>query len=461
MMFGLPEVAAAIGSGAAPPPVRVSGWSVDSRTLQPGDLFFALRGPNHDGHDFVPQALEKGAVAAVVDRELAAGGALLPVDDSYRALQTLATWARRRWPGTVVAVTGSAGKTTTKDIIASLLGTRLKAGKTVGNFNNDVGLPLSILRLPDDSETAVLEIGMNHPGEIRKLAAIARPDIGVVTNVGYAHLENFDSIDGVARAKRELIEALPRNGAAVLNADDARALRFREVHPGPVVTFGFSDRADVRADRLERSAQGMRFHLAGAGWFETRLQGRHAVSNILAGIAVAGLFGIEPRQLAPAVAALEASPMRGRRFTHQGITILDDCYNSNPDAVRTMLETLRDTPARRRIAVLGEMLELGRWAETLHQEIGRYVAACGVDVLVGIRGAARRMADAAVDAGLPASAAYFFPGPEEAGDHLRTLAREGDVILFKGSRATHVERALERFLGSGPRRPPAPGSRAR
>ena len=289
---------------------------------------------------------------------------------------------------------------------------------------------------------------MNHPGEIRKLAAIARPDVGVVTNVGYAHIENFDSIDSVALAKRELIEALADGDTAVLNADDERVLRFREAHNGPVVTFGFSELADVRAEGVAPSALGTRFRVAGVGWFETRLEGRHGVSNILAGLAVARVFGIELRELVAAVRTLEAGTMRGRRFTHQGITIVDDCYNSNPDAVRAMLETLRATPARRRIAVLGEMLELGRWAETLHQEIGRHVAACGVDVLVGIRGAARQIADAAVDAGLPASAAYFFPGPEQAGVHLRKLAREGDVILFKGSRSTHVERALEKFLAA-------------
>jgi UDP-N-acetylmuramoyl-tripeptide--D-alanyl-D-alanine ligase len=333
-----------------------------------------------------------------------------------------------------------------KDIIAELLSVKKRTGKTAGNFNNHVGLPLSILRLADDVEVGVLEIGMNHAGEVRFLAELADPQVGVVTNVGYAHVENFDSLDGVARAKRELIESLPAEGTAVLNADDELVTRFADQHPGPVVRFGFSEDADVRALRLERTPDGSRFEVAGEGMFDTRLDGRHAVSNILAGMAVARIFGIAPAELRDAVASLEPGAMRGRRFTHQGITIFDDCYNSNPEAVRAMIETLRDTPGRRKIAVLGEMLELGRSAETLHQKIGRDVAACGVHVLVGIRGAARQMADAAVAAGLPASAAYFFPEPDEAGDMLRKLAREGDVILFKGSRGTHVERALERFL---------------
>jgi len=452
MMIPLPDVAAAISSGSAPPPGMVSGWSVDTRTLDRGDLFFALRGPNFDGHKFVPEALRKGAAAAVVERPFEAGGELLPVEDAYRALRDLASWARRRWGGTVVAVTGSAGKTSTKDIIASLLSVKMRVGKTTGNFNNHVGLPLSILRLPDDAEAAVLEIGMNHAGEIRQLAGIGGPNVGVVTNAGFAHIENFDSVEGVARAKRELIESLPPDGVAVLNADDERVTRFGGGHPGPVVRFGFSGGADVRALGVERTAGGIRFEIAGEGHFESRLEGRHGVRNILAGVAAAGVFGIGPAELRDAIATLEPGARRGRRFTHEGITVIDDCYNSNPDAVRAMLETLRDTPGRRRIAVLGEMLELGRWTGPLHQEIGRFVAACGVDVLVGIRGAARLMADAAVAAGLPAGAAYFFPGPELAGGHVRKLARAGDVILFKGSRGARVERALERFL-----EPEAPG----
>ncbi len=448
MMIGLAEVAAVIGSRVTPPPAAANGWSVDSRTLQAGEVFFALRGPNHDGHDYVAEALNKGALAAVIERPVAAAGTLLPVEDTCRALQTLAAWGRRRWPGTVIAVTGSAGKTTTKDVIAHLLGTRMKIGKTVGNFNNHVGLPLSILRLEEDCQAAVLEIGMNHAGEIRHLAGIAQPEIGVVTNVGYAHIENFDSVAGVARAKRELIEALPGTGTAVLNADDPRVVRFREIHPGPVVTFGFCDGAAVRATAIERSSAGTRFQVNGV-WMTTPLEGRHGVRNILAALAVGRAMGFEPGAFVEAVASLEPPPMRGRRFVHRGITIIDDCYNSNPDAVRAMLEMLGATPARRRIAVLGEMLELGRWTEALHREIGRYVAECGVDVLVGIRGAAQWLVEAASDAGMRAGAACFFSDALEAGEHLKQVAGEGDVILFKGSRGVRVERALERFLERG------------
>ncbi len=445
MTLALDQVAAAIGSPARPPKAAVSGWSVDSRTLAPGDVFFALRGPHHDGHAFVGEAFAKGAAAAVVDRPVEASGPLLPVPSTYRALKDLAAWARRQWPGTVVAVTGSAGKTTTKEAIAHLLAGRFAVGKSAGNYNNHVGVPLSLLRLPDGCQVAVLELAMNHAGEIAELAAIARPQIGVVTMVGHAHVQFFGSIEEVARAKRELIEALPPDGAAVLNADDARVARFRDVHPGRVITFGFSEAADVRAAAYERTPSGARFQLAGGGWFETRLEGRHGVRNLLAALAVARLFGLQPEELVPAVAAFEPPAMRGRRLAWRGITILDDSYNANPEAVCAMFETLREMPGRRRIAVLGEMLELGPHSEALHRQVGRQAAA-SADVLIGVRGDARFLVDAAVEAGLATEAAYFFEEPEQAGEQLRRLAREGDVVLFKASRGTRIERALEAFM---------------
>lgn len=431
---------------------QVTGWSVDSRTLRPGDLYFALRGPNHDGHAYVTEVLKKGAVGAVVDRavvnrEVEGGAAVLKVGDSLTALQALASAARREWNGEVVGVTGSAGKTTTKDVIAEMLSEEFKTSKTEGNLNNHVGLPLSLLRIDDQARLAVLEMGMNHAGEIRALAEIARPNVGVVTNVGWAHMENFDSIEGVAAAKRELIEALPSNGTAVLNADDPRVAAFATVHTGRVVTYGESERADVRAEEVKVSDQGLSFRV-GATLFESPLTGRHSVANLLAGIAVAGIYGIAPDRLRDRARSLRPGKMRGERFQHRGILVFNDCYNSNPDAARAMLAVLRDTPARRRLAVLGEMLELGRWAEPLHREVGSYAAECGIDVLVGLRGAACHMLDAAKRSGLRADAAFFFDDPIPAGQLVRSLAQPGDAVLFKGSRGVHVELALEQFLAS-------------
>jgi UDP-N-acetylmuramoyl-tripeptide--D-alanyl-D-alanine ligase len=287
---------------------------------------------------------------------------------------------------------------------------------------------------------------MNHAGEIRELAKIAKPNVGVVTNVGYAHIEAFDSIEGVAAAKRELIEALPADGVAVFNADDPRVARFSETFPGRVVRFGLAAEADVRAEDIEYSLDGVRFRV-GDIHFDSPVFGRHAVSNLLCGIAVAGLYGIRPDELREAAHTFTPGKMRGTLITRDGLLIYDDCYNANPDAVKAMLDLLNDTPAVRRIAVLGEMLELGRWAEPLHRDIGQYAAMSGISVLVGIRGVARKMVDAAIEGGLAADAAFFFEDPESAGEQLKKIAREGDAILFKGSRGTQVERALERFLG--------------
>jgi len=414
-----------------------SSWSIDTRTLAPGDVFFAL----NDGYKFADVALEKGALAVVVDHEIAPNPAVIHVADTLRYLQDLATTARTDWAGTVVGVTGSAGKTSTKDAIAHLLSAELAVGKTAGNFNNHIGVPLSILRLPQTCRVGVLEMGMNHAGEIRELCKMARPDIGVVTNVGYAHVEFFDSIDGIAAAKRELIESLPPSGTAVLNADDERVSRFADVHPGRSITYGFSEDAGVRAEWIDQN----HFRCEGVE-FEAQLSGRHAISNILAAIATAAIFGIAAKHLVEPTRTLAPAHMRGERIEHNGIIILNDSYNSNPAAVRAMLDVLTDTPAHRRIAVLGEMLELGNTTEPLHRDLGKYVAERGIDVLITIRGAARFMADEAKKAGLSGSAAYFFETPEEAGHFLKQFTTAGDAILFKGSRGVKVERALQALI---------------
>jgi UDP-N-acetylmuramoyl-tripeptide--D-alanyl-D-alanine ligase len=275
------------------------------------------------------------------------------------------------------------------------------------------------------------------------LAAIAKPNIGVVTNVGYAHVEFFGSIDGVAAAKRELIEALPPDGVAVLNADDERVARFRETHPGESVTFGFSERADVRAEDVEFRDGVARFRALGVD-FEAGVAGRHGVINLLAAIAVAKVFQIAPECLRDAVRTFSAGRMRGEKTEHNGIVVWNDCYNSNPEAAESMLDVLRETPAARRIAVLGEMLELGGAAEELHRRVGRYAAARQIDLLVAVRGNARAMAEAAAGAGMTVR---FFEDPVEAGDFVRQEARPGDAVLFKGSRGVRVERAMERVVG--------------
>lgn len=420
----------------------VAGWSIDSRTVMPGDLFFALPGETHDGHLHVAEALAKGAIAAVVERPVTAAP-VFRVENTLQSLQHLAAYARQWWAGTVVGVTGSAGKTGTKDILAHLVAVARPTGKTVGNLNNHLGVPLSILRLPDEAQCAVLEMGMNHGGEIRRLCEIAKPEVAVVTNVGYAHIENFTSIEGIAAAKRELVEGLPADGLAVLNYDDPRVREFP--HGGKRIRFGLTEGADVRPQEFRLSAGETTFRLDGVD-FRSELTGRHSLLNILAGITVARELGSPLETLQDAVAELRPGKMRGERRQIGGVTVWDDCYNSNPDAARAMLDLLADAPAQRRIAVLGEMRELGAWAEELHRGIGQYAAEHGVTVLLGIRGAARHLVDAGRASGLDAGAALFFETPEAAGEHLRQIAQDGDVILFKGSRGTQVELALSRFL---------------
>jgi UDP-N-acetylmuramoyl-tripeptide--D-alanyl-D-alanine ligase len=452
MRLALPWIATAIGAHVrtALPNVEIEAFGVDSRTLAPGTLFFALRGESgRDGHDFAAAASKRGAAALVVERPVEAPAPQLLVPDTLDALQQLASAARGAWgepPGhTIIGVTGSAGKTTTKDAIAATLSAAFPTGKTSGNFNNHLGVPLSLLHLPDAARAGVIELGMNHAGEIRRLAAIARPHIGVVTIVGTAHIEAFDSIEDIALAKRELVEALPAAGVAVLNADDPRVRAFAEVHPGRSLLYGLAEDAEVAATAVDYLEDGVRFRVRDVE-FVCPLPGPAGVRTALAALACGLEFDLPLEAMREAVASLEAPHMRGQRLRHAGMTIWNDCYNSSPEAAKMMLDVLVAAPARRHLAVLGEMRELGRWSEDLHRDVGLHAARCGISVLVGIRGAAGHLVRAARDAGLAACAASFFDEPEAAGAWLKSVAQPGDAILFKGSRGTRVELALEEFL---------------
>ena len=442
MKLALSQIALALKQVWSGPDALAIGWSTDTRSLVAGDFFFPLTGPNHDGHAHLADAFAKGAIGAVVDRDVEADGPTLRVANTLEALQQVAAWARLDWGGDVVGVTGSAGKTTTKEIIAQILECGLPTGKTLGNFNNHVGLPLSILRLDRKSKVAVLEMGMNHAGEIRDLAKIAKPRMAVVTNVGHAHIEFFDSIEGIAAAKRELVEALPADGIAVLNADDSRVATMARLDL-KTITYSIVSNATWQARDCAYTDTGVQFTVNGIQ-FESPVTGRHNILNILAGVAVGNEYGIPMRDMANAARALPVLKMRGERIVHNGVTIWNDSYNANPDAMRAMVDVLRDTRAVNRIAVLGEMRELGAWAERLHTDTGVYIAKMGIDVLIAVHGEAKHMAEAAANAGL--KQVHFVDAAETAGELLKTIARPGDAILFKGSRGVHIERALERYL---------------
>jgi len=424
------------------------GYSIDSRTLRPGDLFFAVKGERLDGHDFVEQALAKGAAAAVVRKDQLARYSvktrLLAVEDTLVALQTLATALRRLWGKLVVGVTGSAGKTTTKEAIAHLLATRYRVLKSEGNFNNHFGLPLMLLKLQPEQEVAVIEIGMSHAGEIAALAKIAQPEIGVVICVAPVHLEFFNSVSEIARAKYELIASLPAGGTAVLNADDEYVSQFGRDFKGKVVRFGLKAPADIRAEHIQQcGALGSEFDLVVDGCREKAtlpLVGNHNVSNALAAVAVALERGLTPSEAVEALRTLAPADRRGQVVQLGNITVINDCYNSNPKALNAMVDVLAAIPAKRHIVVAGEMLELGSSGEELHRRAGRHMAEKKIDVLLGVRGLAQPMVEAARQAGIRAE---FVPTPETAGEWLAQETRAGDMVLLKASRGVKLERALE------------------
>ena len=430
----------------------VQGYSIDSRTLQPGELFFAVKGERLDGHDFVEQALSRGAIAAVVEKGQLARYSnptgLLAVDDTLVALQTLATAVRKMWGKTAIGVTGSMGKTTTKEAMAHLLAIKHRVHRTKGNFNNHFGLPLGLLTLEPEYDVAVVEMGMSHSGEIAALAHIALPNQAVVTNVAPVHLQSFDSIAGIARAKYELIAALPHGGTAVLNADDEYVCQFGRDFKGKVVMFGLKPAADVRAENIEvLGAEGTRFDLVSREIRQpvhSPLLGKHNVYNVLAAAAIALEHGITPSEIAAALPCLQPADKRGQVVQVGNITVLYDCYNSSPKALMAAVDTLAAMPARRRIVVAGEMLELGATGEQLHRECGRYMAGVHagskLDFLLGVRGLAQPMVEAAGEAGLKVE---FVATPEEAGEWLAHETREGDVVLLKASRGVKLEKALE------------------
>ena len=426
------------------------GYSIDSRTVQPGDLFFAVKGERLDGHDFVHQALERGAVSAVVRKDQLARFSvktcLLAVDDTLVALQTLATAVRRLWGKPVVGITGSVGKTTTKEAIAHVLSSHYKVLKSEGNLNNHFGLPLMLLKLQSEHEIAVIEMGMSHSGEIAALAKIAQPETGVVTVVAPVHLEFFDSIAGIARAKYELIESLPASGTAVLNADDEYVSQFGRDFKGKVLLYGTRAPADVRAENIKSGgAEGSEFDVVVEGMRAHAvlpLVGAHNISNALAAVAVSLDRGIKLSDAVATLATLKPADKRGQVVQVGNIRVINDCYNSNPKALEAMVDALAAIPAKRRLVVAGEMLELGPAGEQMHNVAGQQIAEKKLDMLLGVRGLARHLVDGAKARGMHAE---FVATPEEAGEWLARETRDGDVILLKASRGVKLEKALEKW----------------
>jgi len=436
---------------------RFAAISIDSRTIGRGALFVAIRGDRLDGHAFVTEAVARGAGGVVVSDPASAAGldAAVPVvvvDDTTGALQALARHVRRASGARVVAITGSAGKTTTKEATALFLEARYRTMRNRGNLNNHIGLPLSLLELQGGAEVAVVELGMNHAGEISRLVAIAGPDVRVWTNVGTAHLEFFGSQDAIAEAKAEILEGARPDTVLVANADDERIMARVPRFAGRVVTFGAARPAAVRAVHVASAGlEGSRALVrppAGEVELETRLPGRGNLLNVLAATAVAVDMGVSLPEIASRAARLGPAAHRGEVVTLAGgVTVIDDSYNASPSAVAQALELLGTAPAgRRRVAFLGEMLELGPGSEGLHRECGRLAAGAGVAALVTVGGAsARALGEGAVAAGLAAAATTHADDGEQAAALAGALVRDGDVVLVKGSRAVRMERVVDRL----------------
>ena len=423
--------------------IETSSVVIDSREVKPDSIFFAIKGERLDGHQFVSQAFEKGARGAVVARvpeNVPEDKGIVQVADTTAALQQLAKSIRARQPFTLIGITGSAGKTTTKEMIATLIATERRTHKSWGNFNNQIGAPLCLDNVPDDAEVVVSEMGMNHKGEIAQIAGLMRPDIGVYTNIAPVHIEFFGTIEKIAEAKRELLENLREGGTVVVNNDNEHVVRISRDYAGPKVTYGIDHDADFRAVNIrERGLLGTRFVVDGRE-FELALPGRHNLENLLAAIATARTVGISWDGIARGIANVKPAYHRGVIVAWRGATIYDDTYNSNPYALRRALELMMQAETEgRRIAVIGDMLELGEQETQFHRDAGRAIPK-SIDVIAGVGKRTKALLDGAREAGL--ANLHHFDDAHSAGEFLKNEIREGDLVLIKGSRGVGLDKIV-------------------
>lgn len=437
------------------PSLSFCGYSIDSRTVEPGELFFALVA-ERNGHEFVTHAARRGARGAVISQDVkisAPDFGLLRVEDTLEALQRLSQSVLLDHPVRVVGITGSIGKTTTKEFTACLLSRRHNVLKSKDNFNNQIGLPLSVLALNERHNVAVLEMGMNHPGEIKLLTRLAPPNVAVITNINPVHLEFFDSMEAIAAAKKEILLGAKNDAVAVLNGDDPRIKAISADWRGRKILFGLSEGADIRAMNVQPSGSaGLSLDLVYGGekapvkvpfFYETYLY------NFLAAAGTARALSVPLDDILTQAPTLTPLPMRGMLMRRDKITVVDDSYNSNPKALESALKDTARIAARRRVAVLGDMLELGAHEAKFHREAGRQAVEAGWDVLVTIGEKSRAMAEGALEAGMSEDRVYSFADSEEAAEKIWSIIQEGDLILVKGSRGIKTERILERFKEKG------------
>lgn len=423
---------------------------IDSREAKPDSAFFAIQGERLDGHQFLEQALAtaRGAVVSQLPDPLPAGKGIVKVDDTTTALQNLARSIRQRQPFTLIGITGSAGKTTTKEMIATLIGTERRTFKSWGNFNNLIGCPLCIDNVPDDAEVVVSEMGMNHKGEIALLAGLTHPDVGVYTNIGPVHIEFFGTVEKIAEAKAELLENVKPDGTIVINTDNEHVMRISERFPGTKVTYGIEHEAMFHAtDVRERGLLGVSFKLKDHP-MELALPGRHNLENLLAAMAAARAVGISWDGIIRGMQQLKPAYHRGVIVNAGGAQIYDDTYNSNPYALARALTLLEQADVSgRRIAVIGDMLELGERELEYHAETGRNVPK-SIDVVVGVGKRSRALLDGAKEAGFRDDQLHHFDDAAGAAEFLKGFIREGDLVLVKASRGIGLDKVVSQLEGA-------------
>lgn len=429
--------------------VAVTGIQHDSRNVRSGDLFIALTGERADGHDYVAKARQAGAVAALVSRPVEDELPQILVEDTLLAYGAIAKAYRRELNIPVIAITGSVGKTTTKEMIACVLSGKYQISKTQGNHNNNLGLPITIMEMPEDTEIAVLELGMNHFGEMSYLTSIAQPDVVVITNIGTMHIEHLGTREGILKAKLEIMEGIRKDGVAVFNGDEPLLWNLREgTHRR--IYFGIeNDRCDVVAEEIRQMDGGMYFTVRGMGQrFQIYVpqEGRHSVYNALAAVTVGLLQKISPETIQYQLGLFHNTGMRQKIYEEQGYTIIEDCYNAGPESMEAALHVLSERACEgKRIAVLGDMLELGSRSQAEHYRVGR-LAAVAADRILAYGDHSQRVITGAVTGGMSIKNAVHYEDQYEMAEALKHLAKPGDVILFKGSRGMKMEQVLQAFL---------------
>jgi len=429
-----------------------SGVSTDSRSIRTGELFFALHGDKFDGHRFITEAVEKGGRGVVVKEEIRCitdeAISMIQVPDTLRALGDLANLWRKRHPIPLVAIVGSNGKTTTKEMVAAIIGKRYTVLKNPGNFNNLIGLPLTLLKMNTQDQVVVLEMGMNCKGEIGRLAHIAEPDLGVMINIGPVHLEGLGSIEGVMEAKGELIEVMGEDQRLVFNADDPRVVELSKRFRGATTSFGIKNPADWAATDINTMEDGMiSFQVHGPMGvlsISLKLMGGHQVYNALASAAVASHLGVGAEEVKEGLRTIQSPPMRMELITvGEGIKIINDAYNANPTSMESALRTLGDVRGERKIAVLGDMAELGDYTQQAHREIGRWVKNRGVEFLFLVGEFAPYVVQGATEAGMDGKTIIVGKDHQELVHYLSRFLRRGDWVLIKGSRIMQMEKIIE------------------